>query len=182
MEDIIDLKIINQLKSVYRASSVKNRKESSAEHTWSCLILADFFLEKTKKDIDKVKVYELLMYHDLVEIISGDYPLNENREGKKEKEKAASYKLKKLLPEPINNKFFKLFNEFEELQTIESKFAKAIDSIDAMIHELDYKKDWKGWTEDFLRSKKEKYFKEFPEIDKYFKYLLKHLKKEGYII
>lgn len=44
MEDIHKLRVFNRLKTVYRRNSVGNRKESSAEHSWSCLILADFFL------------------------------------------------------------------------------------------------------------------------------------------
>ena len=68
-------------------------------------------------------------------------------------------------------------NEFDENKTKEAKFAQAIDKLDAEIHELDYKKDWKGWTEEFLRKEKEIYFKEFPKIKQAFEKITNYLKE-----
>jgi len=182
MEDIHKFRIFNKLKSVYRFNSVENRKESSAEHSWSCLILADFFLSRAKFNVDRLKVYELLMYHDVVEIEAGDTPLHPKikRLDKSEKEKKAMKLLHKELPTPLNDKFLKLFTEFEEQKTLESKFAKAIDALDAEIHELDYKKDWKGWSEEFLITKKLRFFEEFPELKKVFFEILDYLKENNY--
>ncbi len=182
MENIQKLRIINQLKTIYRFNSVQDRKESSAEHSWSCLILADFFISKYNLNIDRLKVYELLMYHDLVEIESGDSPLHPEikRADKSEKEKKAMDLLHKNLPAPINEKFLNFFTEFEEQKTKEAKFAKAIDALDAIIHELDYKQDWKGWTEEYLISEKLKYFNDFPELKKVFFDILDYLKENKY--
>ena len=183
INDILKFKIINKLKSVYRLNSVDNRKESSAEHTWSCLVLADFLLGKYKINADRLKICELLMYHDLTEIHTGDFPFvqGSDRKEKKEKELLAAKKLKKELPEQISEKFYNLFLEFEEQKTTESKFAKAIDIFDAQIHETDYKKDWKGWTKEFLiNNKRSECFNEFPDIKKDFLNLLDYLEEEGY--
>lgn len=182
MEDIHKFRIFNKLKTIYRFNSVEDRKESSAEHSWSCLILADLFLSKFDFNVDKLKVYELLMYHDVVEIESGDTPLHPEikRLGKKDKEKKVIELLHKSLPTPLNDKFVNLFTEFEEQKTVESKFAKAIDALDAEIHELDYKQDWKGWTEEFLVNKKLKFFEEFPEMKKVFFEILDYLKTNDY--
>jgi len=171
-----------QLKKVYRANSVEKRKESSAEHSWSCLILADYFLNITDIKINRLKVYELLMYHDIVEIEAGDTPLHKIKERKnqKERELKALNKLKNEIPKQLKTKFVNLFNEFEESKTKEAKFANAIDKLDAEIHELDYKKDWKNWTEEFLRKEKEKYFEEFPKIKEAFEKITKYLKENGY--
>ena len=49
-------------------------------------------------------------------------------------------------------------------KTIEATFAQAIDKLDADIHELDYKIDWLGWTEEFARKCKQSYFNSFPEM------------------
>ncbi len=76
IEEINKLKIFNKLKTITRSSSVDNRKESTAEHTWSALVLADFFLTKTNTKLNRLKVYELLMYHDVAEIYAGDTPLH----------------------------------------------------------------------------------------------------------
>jgi putative hydrolases of HD superfamily len=185
--EIKKFKIINKLKSIYRLNSVENRKESSAEHTWSTLILADYFLNKLAKNnpklkINRLKVYELLMYHDLAEIHTGDYPLEPNKKfgNKKKEELASAKKLRKELPNELGDKYFETFMEFENMKTIESKFARAIDVFDAQIHEIDYKKDWKGWTKEFLIEKKGKYFEEFPAMKKEFYEILYFLEDEGY--
>lgn len=173
---------IYRLKSVDRTSSVKNRKESSAEHSWSCLILADYFLTRTNSKLDRLKVYELLLWHDVVEIEAGDICLSkeDERKNKAECELKAMEKLKHYLPAVLKNKFKSLFLEFEEMKTPEARFAKAIDKLDAEIQEMDYKQDWKGWTEEFLRKHKEPYFKEFPEILEMFEETTKYARDNGY--
>ncbi len=122
------------------------------------------------------------MYHDVVEIESGDTPLHPDIKivGKKEREKEAVELLKETLPSPLNNKFVKLFHEFEEQETSEAKFAKAIDVLDAEIHELDHKKDWKGWTKEFLLEKKLKFFEDFPELKKSFNKIVEYLTENNY--
>jgi len=182
MDEINKFRIFNRLKTVYRYNTVEGRKESSAEHSWSCLILADFFLSKFDMKLDRLKVYELLMYHDVVEIEAGDSPLHPELErlDKKEKEQEASEYFHRELPFPLNDKFFGLFHEFEEQKTLESRFAMAIGALDAEIHELDYKQDWNGWTEKFLVEKKSHLFNDFPEMKKVFYDLLKYLIENGY--
>lgn len=170
-----------ELKSVERMNSQGNRKENSAEHTWSTLILADLFIEYVEQPIDKLKVFEILLYHDVVEIEAGDTPNTpfHKRDEKEEKEYFAAKLLQTQLEK--GEKFYNLFMEYENQETIESKFAKCMDNIDAMIHEMDYKKDWKGWSDEFLRSRKEKYFEEFPKLKEFFEELLTYLVDNEYI-
>lgn len=52
--------------------------------------------------------------------------------------------------------------------------------MDAIIHELDQTKDWKGWTEEFLIEKKSKKFEEFPELQHVFYQIIKYMKKHEY--
>jgi putative hydrolase of HD superfamily len=190
VEDILKFKTLNRLKQVYRVNSVGNRKESTAEHTWSALMLADFFMDKVDQKLDKLRVLELLMYHDIVEIEAGDTPLDPSnlyiavsknrKETQKENELLAAKKICSTLPEEIAGKFWACFNEFEAQKTIESRFASAIDVLDSQIHEIDYKEDWKGWSAEFLVSKKAKYFEEFPILKKAFYQLIEYFEKEGY--
>ena len=91
MDELQRIRKLYKLKCVYRDSSVGNRKESSAEHSWSCLMLADYFMKKIKLKINKMRVYELLMYHDLVEIEAGDTPVH--HEHKRVLKKEAESKL-----------------------------------------------------------------------------------------
>ena len=183
MEEINKLRKIYQLKNIERQGNVGKRKESSAEHSWSCLILADYFLTAIKENnLNRLKVYELLMYHDVVEIESGDVPIHhvEKRKDKKELELEAAHKLKKDFPEEIKNKFINLFTEFEEQKTREAKFAKAIDALDALMHFLDGKKAWKGWTEEQVRRYHGAYVELFPELKESFDKMLEFCNQEGY--
>jgi len=96
MTDLKKLRKFYELKNIQRTNSVGNRKESPAEHSWSSLILADYFLTRSNMKLDRLKVYELLMYHDVVEIECGDICISKEkeRENKKENEKQAAIRLK----------------------------------------------------------------------------------------
>lgn len=182
IEEITKLKILNKLKSVYRANSLDNRKESAAEHTWSALMLADYYSAMVRQNLDMLRVYQLLMYHDIVEIYAGDTPVDPTNdvEDQKEKELVAAEKLRGELPDSLQNKYWELFTEFEAEQTAEAQFARAIDTLDAMIQALDYREDWVGWSKEFLLSRKEKYFIVFPDLLKEFHQLVDYLVVEGY--
>ncbi len=182
MDELTRLRYPYRLKNVERFNRVKDRRESSAEHSWSCLVLADYFLGIIKQKLDRVNVYEMLVYHDLVEIEIGDVNLidEHKRKDKKEKELEAAKILSKKLPKEVGEKYLLLFQEFEECKTPEAKFCKAIDALDAELHELDYKEDWKGWTEEFLQKKKGPLFEEFPEMKEFFEESLRFAREGGY--
>ncbi len=181
MENINKLRKLYKLKEVYRAGPVKDRGESTAEHTWSCLILADYFLQK-EKDLDKAKVFELLIYHDVVEIETGDVAIHheEARLNKVEQEKLAAEKISKELPILIGFRFADLFKEFEDGLTKEAKFAKAIDKLDALIHFLDYPSYWKGWSEEKIRKYHGKAISEVKSISEAFEVILQYVKERDY--
>jgi putative hydrolases of HD superfamily len=185
MHDIYKFRIMYKLKSVYRFAHVDDRNESTAEHIWSALMLADYVLDISGKQalkIDRLKVYELLMYHDIVEIYSGDTPLDPKNKDNNQaiRENIAFKRLVKELPEELASKYRLLHDEFENMKTIESRFAKAIDKLDGQLHEMDYKKDWKGWNEIFLRDTMTKYFTEFPVIMEMFEEFLKYANENGF--
>jgi len=182
INDIKKFRTFNKLKNIYRRNSVGLRKESSSEHSWSCLLLADFFLSKIRLNIDRLKVYELLMYHDVLEIELGDIPLHPNMDKISDDtiEENGIKRLNEQLPAPLNSKFLNLFKEFKEQKTYEAKFAKLIDSLDPIIHELDYKEDWKDWSREFFIREKSKYFEEFPELAQVFNELLNYLADNNY--
>ena len=127
MQQIQKLNLLNKLKSVYRANTVDQRKESAAEHTWSALMLADYYLGLVSQPLDKLRVYELLMYHDVVEILAGDTPLDPNNENtdQREKELKAAEVLRGELPARLQDKFWEYFTEFEAGQTSEARFASS---------------------------------------------------------
>ncbi len=183
IDEIQKFRIINKLKEVYRAAPVNDRKESTAEHTWSAMMLADLILPLISPPLDKLRVFELLLYHDLVEIETGDVRLDPDHElaDKKEKELAGMKILAEKLPEGLKKRYIELFTEYENLTSREAVFCKAIDALDAQIYFLDYKDYWKGWKTEFLRSKKQRYFEEFPELLEIWEEFLKFCEHEGYL-
>ena len=180
IDEILKLTKINQLKQTYRMSSVGDRKESAAEHTWSALMLADYFFDKIEQQLDRLKVFELLLYHDVVELEANDTPLHPEVDpgNKEEREREAAKVLKEVLP--MGNRFFTLFHEYEAKESLEAQYAVAIDKLDSIIQELDYKEDWKGWSRTFLLEKKEHFFMPFPQLHKIFLELIDYLEQEGY--
>jgi putative hydrolase of HD superfamily len=126
-----------KLKEVERRTSVigTSRRENSAEHSWQVALLAmvlkDFSCEKVCID----RVIKLLLVHDLPEIIVGDtFFYSNDREGDaasslSNKEREAAIELFSSLPDSIANELLELWEEFENRQSPESKFAHALDRI-----------------------------------------------------
>ena len=129
--------------------------------------------------------YLNIIYHDVVEIEEGDIPLSQDsktlaKADRQEAESKALNRLKEKLPRLLKTKVPALFKEFQECKTPEARFANAIDKLDAVIQELDYKRDWKGWAAEFLKREKAIYFEPFPEIKETFEGLMRYLAGEGY--
>ncbi|MCK4429211.1 MAG: HD domain-containing protein [Candidatus Aenigmarchaeota archaeon] len=162
------------------------RKETTAEHIYSSLKLADYFLltEKEFSQLDRLRVYELLMYHDDIEIDTKDVCISnrEERKYKNEKEVEALPGLASRYPSKLGEKLLKRDSEFRERKTPESQFAHAVDKMDALIHELEYPQDWgpKGFDEKNVRVWFQHAFDYSPTFSKYFEYIIKYLNDKGY--
>lgn len=125
---------MNKLKQVFRNTITSvDRKESTAEHSWSASMIAVILMSELKKefvDIDELKTIKLALIHDIVEIYAGDV-LAFDTEARKEKEKIEAESLKKLMaihPE-FGQQLHGLWYEFEEKKSIEAQIAKAADAI-----------------------------------------------------
>ena len=172
------------LKEVDRKTTVKDRWESTAEHTYSNLILAQYFLTRMSQKIDELKVMKLLLYHDVVEIESGDTFVLDHAGylAKQEKERAAFEVLKKKVSPEVAVEIDAAWKEYEEKKTIESRFAQAIDKLDPIVHEIRKKKDWidNKFSEEKLRAAKEKYLVEFPLMLSVFEEFVTFARENGY--
>jgi len=186
MQEIERLNYLFRLKEIDRtACGVKNREESTAEHTYSVLMLSQYFLPKITQKLDHLKVMRMLLVHDIVEIEAGDTYLydDEQQIHKEEREKTAFETLLKQIPPELAPDFKQLWHEFEENTTPEAKFCKAIDKLDPIIHSAFNKRDWDTMniTEETLRKKKEAHFEEFPAIHAVFNKWVEHAKQKGYL-
>ncbi len=178
---IICLKELERLKTVERGLNVGSRKESSAEHSWSCMLIADIVLDYINEPLNRLRIFEILLYHDAVEVYAGDAKFNnpEQMKVKKEKEEVAMKKIISVLPD--STRYKSLMHEYETRLSRESQFAKAIDCIDACITNLndDKKTNEDGFTEELIRKKYEPHIQKFDFINKLFEVLISKLKQEG---
>lgn len=165
------------------------RGETTAEHVYSSLKLADYMISKFSefKDLDKLKVYEILMYHDDCEIEVGDICVADvlGRVNKEVEELNGLKKLSENYPEVLSSKLLKLDSEYRDLMSSEAVFCKAIDKLDAIVHELKYPLDWgahKKFGFDDVNNYFRKYFEFSPSFMMIFEKLLSYLSENDYFL
>lgn len=131
--------------------STGERKENDAEHAWHIAIMTLLLSEYANEKIDVLKTVAMLLTHDLVEIDAGDtYAYDEERKKtKEERERKAADRIYGLLPEDQQKKLRALWDEFEEWDTPEAKFAHAMDCMQPLM--LNAATDWKSWLEHGVR-------------------------------
>ncbi|WP_432773509.1 HD domain-containing protein [Francisella salimarina] len=124
---------IDKLKGVYRRALIKcdnNRRENTAEHSWHVALMGVILEEYASEEFDMLKVLKMLLIHDIVEIYAGDTYAFDNHavlEDQNAKELEALEKIFSLLPEDEANEYKALWLEFENNQTAEAKYSKAIE-------------------------------------------------------
>lgn len=131
-----------ELKDLLRSGAVqwrvnKDRIESIAEHTYGCMILAISLQSELDLDVNLSKVLEMITIHELEELSIGDItPLDKiDKNSLKEKARESVYNLVKDLN--CGDRLIRLIDEFEECETKEAKFAKAVDKLECV---LEFKK------------------------------------------
>jgi putative hydrolases of HD superfamily len=152
---------IDRLKAVVRQSplAAADRRENDAEHSWHLAMLVIMLAEYSDEPIDVGHTVELVLVHDLVEIYAGDTPLYDEVAGldQQEREQAAAGKLFGLLPADQERELRSLWDEFEERETPEARFAKAMDRLQPLLlNWMAHGGTWKtpGVTTDDIRARK----------------------------
>ena len=128
---------IDKEKNIFRQTHLSGhgRNENDAEHAWHMAIMAYLLKEYSNEPVDIRKVMLMCLIHDIVEIDAGDtYAYDaENLKTQKAREDAAKERIFSILPEEQKDELIKLFDEFEEFKTAESKFAHAMDNLQPLI-------------------------------------------------
>lgn len=138
---------INKLKLVFRNNTTSpDRKESTAEHSWSASMIVMILMDELKKEfaeINELKAIKLALIHDVVEVYAGDV-MAFDIEARKDKEKIEADALKKLMAiYPVFGKHLHdLWYEFEENESLEAKIAKAADAICPIFQRLQSKQSY----------------------------------------
>lgn len=130
---------IEKLKSVIRNTRPVGllRYENSAEHSWHVCLTALMLKDYANDPVDINRVIKMLLIHDLGEIDAGDTIIyaSETTENK-QNEEAGLKRIFDLLPDGLGDEYLSLWHEFEAGETTESKYAKAIDRVPPLLHNL----------------------------------------------
>ncbi|MEK7658395.1 MAG: HD domain-containing protein [Patescibacteria group bacterium] len=153
-------------------------REPLIEHVGHLPIIASYlhqFIEhKNKVDLGKSLI--ILSVHDIGETEVGDMiTYSKTKSHEKAEEKAAF----KILPDYL----YKYFIEYDEAKTIDAKFAKSVDSLAPLLHELTLPKitaerfKYHNFSVDKIVVKKKVYFKWDNVLSKIFDYVTDELRK-----
>lgn len=128
---------VDKAKSIFRQTYLADgsRKENDAEHSWHLAMMAFLLAEHATEGVDVLRVMKMVLIHDLVEIDAGDtyaYDASGN-ETKRARELAAADRIFNLLPADQARELRGLWDEFEDGQTAEAKFAHTLDHSQPML-------------------------------------------------
>lgn len=140
---------IDKVKNIFRQTWLADgsRKENDAEHAWHAALMAVLLAEYSNEPINILKVVKMLLLHDLVEIDAGDsYAYDEAAQATAhEREQKAADRIFGMLPKDQRQEFRGLWDEFEEYETPEARFAHVMDNFQPLL--LNDAADGKGWKE-----------------------------------
>ncbi len=141
------IKEIDKLKAIKRQTLLINedRQENDAEHSWHLAMLAFLLAEYSNEKIDIMKTMKMVLIHDIVEIDAGDTYCydSEGYKTKADRETRAAQRIFGLLPEDQGTELRALWEEFEAMNTPESKFACVLDRFQPLL--LNYTKGGVSW-------------------------------------
>ncbi len=137
LQQIAFIKEIDKLKYIQRKTKLFNsdRCENDAEHSWHLAMMTIVLAQHSDQPIDVLKVVKMVLIHDIVEIDAGDvfiYDTVKNHTNTDE-ELLAAKRIFGLLPEEQAQEFINIWQEFEDGQTNEAKFAKTMDRLEPLL-------------------------------------------------
>lgn len=151
---------LEKLKAVHRRTKPigLDRYENSAEHSWQVSLLALVLAKFANEKIDIERVIKMLLVHEFGEIDADDtfFFDSAGRADAKEKEAEGVKRVLALLPEETANEFWELWNEFENSDTPEAKYARGIDRVMPMLQNIyNNRQSWdeNGITKEQILSK-----------------------------
>lgn len=140
---------VDKVKNIFRQTYLAdaNRKENDAEHSWHIALMAILLKEHMKEEVDVLKVMTMVLIHDLVEIDAGDtYAYDDaGAATKREREVKAADRIFGLLPEDQRTYFRELWEEFEDYESADAKYAHLLDNFQPLL--LNDASGGRSWAE-----------------------------------
>ena len=139
---------IDKEKEIYRQTHLSGhgRNENDSEHAWHMAIMTYLLREYANEEFDVLKAMLMCLIHDVVEIDAGDtYAYDaEGKKTQKAREDAAKERIYSLLPEDQKQELIAIFDEFEEGDSPEARFVRAMDNLQPLIlNNSNNGDDWK---------------------------------------
>lgn len=138
---------IEKLKAVLRKTKPVglDRYENSAEHSWHICLTALMLKDYANEPVDIDRVIKMLLIHDIGEIDTGDTIIYQSETVElKTQELAGLKRVFAMLPDNHGEEYIALWQEFEAGESIEARFAKAIDRVPPILHNLNREgESWK---------------------------------------
>lgn len=140
---------VDKVKEITRQTYLADgsRKENDAEHSWHLALMAVLMEEYAQEKVDLLRVITMVLVHDLVEIDAGDtYAYDQaGIATQRQREEQAADRIFGILPSDQGKKFRELWEEFEEYETAEAKFARVLDNSQPLF--LNDASGGKSWRE-----------------------------------
>ena len=131
---------IDKLKYIQRKTKLfsSERHENDAEHSWHLAMMVMVLSEYANEPIDILKVLKMVLLHDIVEIDAGDTFLYDTTKDhtNTDEELIAAHRIFGILPEDMAKDFTEIWIEFENGESNDAKFAKAIDRLEPILQNI----------------------------------------------
>ena len=147
------LKTAANLKSISRQGWIDKAQltssESVADHVFSTSVMAMVFGDLLNLDTEKLLKMSLL--HDLSESVTGDFtPEQISKDEKLILENKTMDKILDNLPSPLKDEYAKIWNEFSENSSTESKILHEIDKLEMALQATIYSNEFKDKSFDIF--------------------------------
>lgn len=156
LQQIDFIKEIDKIKYIQRKTKLFNsdRNENDAEHSWHLAMMTLVLVQHSEVPVDILKVLKMVLIHDIVEIDAGDtfiYNAAKNHSNTEEERKAAQ-RIFGILPKKQADEMLSIWEEFENGQTPEAKFARTMDRLEPLLQNISNKGGtWKEFSVDYSK-------------------------------
>lgn len=146
--------------------------------------MAFLIAEELKLEIDVFRAVKIALVHDLAEAVAGDFcsfDIARGKLSKQEKERAereGMEKLRRLLPKDRGDEIYFLWEEYEQQETDEAKYIKALDKIETLIQFTETGYQIVGDADEHLAFYADNQVRNFPQLREVLKLVKKELKRE----
>ncbi|MEM9336310.1 MAG: HD domain-containing protein [Patescibacteria group bacterium] len=189
LEEVAKLQYLYGLKNEIRWDSSRTEEvntESVGEHIYGMIVIANYFLllENPQGDWDIKRIYDMIAWHDIDEIETGDTLGWKKTQKVRDEEINAMKRVIANAPHHLQNSMVTAIEEYEAQVTPESRFTRAIDKIESTIEIFNENGKFvllRNQTKlEHHRACKDKYFVDFPIIHHVNEVITQQMIKNGY--